>query len=103
MSQLSGKVALVTGASSGLGAVVAQVFAERGASVFGIARRGDEMATVFENVPGGKYASVDISSSDAWPTCWRPRATSSTSRLSRVWRVRCTRRATARPSTGWSG
>ena len=55
MTQLSGKVALITGASSGLGAVVAQVFAERGAKVFGIARRADEMATVFETVPGGKY------------------------------------------------
>ncbi|ORB10751.1 oxidoreductase, partial [Mycolicibacterium moriokaense] len=42
--QLNGKVALVTGASSGLGAVVAQVFAERGASVFGIARDADRMA-----------------------------------------------------------
>jgi NAD(P)-dependent dehydrogenase (short-subunit alcohol dehydrogenase family) len=65
MTQLSDKVALITGVSSGLGAVVAQVFAERGAKVFGIARRADEMATVFETVPGGKYASVDISSPEA--------------------------------------
>lgn len=65
MSQLSGKVALVTGASSGLGAVVAQVFAERGASVFGISRDADRMATVFESVPGGEYASVDITTSAA--------------------------------------
>ena len=65
MTQLSGKVALITGASSGLGAVVAQLFAERGASVFGIARQADLMATVFETVPGGRYASVDITSADA--------------------------------------
>jgi meso-butanediol dehydrogenase / (S,S)-butanediol dehydrogenase / diacetyl reductase len=65
MTQLSDKVALITGVSSGLGAVVAQVFAERGAKVFGIARRADEMATVFDTVPGGKYASVDISSPEA--------------------------------------
>jgi NAD(P)-dependent dehydrogenase (short-subunit alcohol dehydrogenase family) len=65
MTQLSGKVALITGASSGLGAVVAQVFAERGASVFGIARDGDRMGTVFESVPGGRYASVDIISAAA--------------------------------------
>ena len=65
MTQLSGKVALITGASSGLGAVVAQLFAERGASVFGIARQADLMATVFEEVPGGRYASVDITSADA--------------------------------------
>ena len=65
MTQLSGKVALITGASSGLGAVVAQLFAERGASVFGIARQADLMATVFETVRGGKYASVDITSAVA--------------------------------------
>ena len=60
MAQLNGKVALITGASSGLGAAVAQLFADRGASVFGIARDADRMATVFDAVPGGKYMSVDI-------------------------------------------
>ena len=65
MTALDGKVALVTGASSGLGAAVAQLFAARGASVFGVARDTERMATVFEDVPGGAYASVDISSSEA--------------------------------------
>jgi len=66
MTQLNGKVALVTGASSGLGAAVAQVFAERGATVYGIARDAERMATVFESVPGGAYASVDITSAQAF-------------------------------------
>lgn len=65
MTQLDGKVALVTGASSGLGAAVAKLFAERGATVFGIARDAERMATVFADVPGGHYASVDITDSEA--------------------------------------
>lgn len=65
MTQLNGKVALVTGASSGLGAATAKVFAQRGATVFGIARDADRMASVFEEVPGGSFASVDISSPEA--------------------------------------
>ena len=60
MTQLDGKVALVTGASSGLGAAVAKLFAQRGATVFGIARDAERMAKVFTEVPGGHYASVDI-------------------------------------------
>ncbi len=64
-TQLSGKVALVTGASSGLGATVAQLFARRGASVFGIARDTAKMATVFEAVPGGHHASADITDPQA--------------------------------------
>lgn len=65
MTTLDGKVALVTGASSGLGAAVAKLFAERGASVFGIARDTERMATVFADVPGGHYLSVDITDPDA--------------------------------------
>src|SRR6195952_5365431 len=60
MTDLSGKVALITGTSAGLGAATARVFAERGATVFGIARDAERMAEVFADVPGGRYASVDI-------------------------------------------
>ncbi len=65
MTQLSGKVALVTGASSGLGAQVAQLFAERGATVFGIARDTARLAAVFDDVPGGVYSAADITDPQA--------------------------------------
>lgn len=65
MSALHGKIALVTGASSGLGAETVRLFAEQGASVFGVGRDPARLASVFANVPGGSYASLDITSPEA--------------------------------------
>lgn len=65
MTALTGRVALITGASAGLGAATVKVFAERGASVFGVARDAEKMAAVFAEVPDGRFSSVDISTSQA--------------------------------------
>ena len=54
---LSGKVACVTGASSGLGRQVARVLAAAGARVVGVARRGDALAGLCDEV-GDRAAAV---------------------------------------------
>lgn len=65
MSTLHGKIALVTGASSGLGAQTARLFSRQGATVFGIGRDARRLAAVFADVASGSYVSVDISSAPA--------------------------------------
>jgi meso-butanediol dehydrogenase / (S,S)-butanediol dehydrogenase / diacetyl reductase len=65
MTPLQGKVTLVTGASSGLGAETARLFSRQGATVFGIARDTERLAEVFADVAHGSYASVDIGSAQA--------------------------------------
>jgi len=65
MAALHGKIALVTGASSGLGAETARLFSRQGATVFGIGRDSGRLAAVFADVDGGSYASVDVASAHA--------------------------------------
>ncbi len=65
MSTLNGKVAFVTGASSGLGAETARLLSRQGATVFGIGRDTARLAEVFGDVEHGSYASVDIASAQA--------------------------------------
>lgn len=65
---LQGKIALVTGASSGLGAETARLLSQRGATVFGIARDEDRLAAVFKGIDGGAYASFDVTSPQACRT-----------------------------------
>ena len=65
MSTLDGKIAFVTGASSGLGAQTARLLSRQGATVFGIGRDTPRLAEVFADIEPGSYASVDIGSAQA--------------------------------------
>ncbi|GAS93629.1 3-oxoacyl-ACP reductase [Mycolicibacterium canariasense] len=65
MADLQDKVALVTGASSGLGAETARLLSRRGATVFGIGRDVARLAEVFADVQHGSYAVVDVTSAQA--------------------------------------
>jgi NADP-dependent 3-hydroxy acid dehydrogenase YdfG len=66
---LSGRVAVVSGASSGMGAVTAERLAELGATVAVLARRRERLDTVVENIEaaGGTALAlaVDVTDSDA--------------------------------------
>lgn len=65
MSDMTNKVALITGASSGIGRATAKAFAERGAAVVVAARRADELTTLVAEIEadGGKatFVKTDVS------------------------------------------
>lgn len=60
MSNMKGKVALVTGASSGIGRSTAEAFAAKGANVVVAARRKEELDTLVSAIEamGGKASAV---------------------------------------------
>ncbi len=68
---LRGRVALVTGASSGIGRALAATLVEAGAAVCLLARRGDELAALADelNTGGGRAAAVacDLTDRAAMP------------------------------------
>jgi NAD(P)-dependent dehydrogenase (short-subunit alcohol dehydrogenase family) len=65
MSDLRDRVALITGASGGIGRATAEAFAAKGASVVLAARREDELAALANKIKdqGGKasFVTTDVS------------------------------------------
>lgn len=55
---LSGRVAIVTGASTGIGAAVTRLFVELGASVVAMARRGERLARMAADLPEDRVTLV---------------------------------------------
>ena len=65
MFRLDGKVALVTGASSGLGVRFAEVLHGAGATVVITARRADRLAQLCDRLPGMVAIPADIADAEA--------------------------------------
>lgn len=66
MFDLTGKTALITGASKGIGAAAARVFAEAGANVALVARSGDAIEALADEIgPKARAFTCDVSDYDA--------------------------------------
>ncbi len=67
MNELKNKIALITGASSGIGRATAIKFAQEGARVAIVARRGDVLAEVAEQIRAGGGTSYSIAADVTLP------------------------------------
>jgi NADP-dependent 3-hydroxy acid dehydrogenase YdfG len=69
-AELSGRVAVVTGASSGIGEQIARTLAAHGAAVALLARRADRLQAIVKDVTasGGRAASYPVDLADAAAT-----------------------------------
>ena len=66
MQDLSGKTVIITGASRGIGAAAARVFAAQGANVMLLARTADEIIALADEIgPNAMAAQCDVSQYDA--------------------------------------
>ena len=65
--RLSGKTAIITGASGTIGAATASVFAEAGANVLLVARDESKLAAVAQTMPASQvsFVAADIATAQA--------------------------------------
>ena len=64
MTELAGKVGIVTGASSGIGAATARALAQRGARVVLAARRADRLRALAAELPGSLAVPTDVTNAE---------------------------------------